>query len=404
MRKSTIIESFLANNKCAKVENKENKIIINRCWNDDSFHFEFDSNRETSFLKNLVFPNELSAIYHKDKHMYEFIFLPLSEECARSFDYIYQGKPYKLYFGKPTSSFEKLVKHFVLNNSYDNNERLLSLLQYHMYYDSDNIELKPTNFFVEGDFENLSYSEHLLFFKHINLMLTYYDRKSPYIIIYDSLENTITDDVKIPCKKDFQTFPGIINSKKIDSTLLELLEAARLSSSYRMKYIFYYQVLEYCSYYYLENELKRKLTNIIKSPDILNSDIYSAKIIELYSEYNKNHTDTQKLDKLLADLCVYDDIKNELAVNSKYFVEKICFDGGLEIDGIFNNKDEINTPPKGIMVNIRKNIDTIRNVLVHARESRENVVISPTSKNSMLLRPYLYLLRRMAEVVVLRFD
>ena len=234
--------------------------------------------------------------------------------------------------------------------------------------------------------------------------MTYYDRKSPYIIIYDSLANTITDDVKIPCRKDIQAFPRIINSKKIDSTLLELLEAARLSSSYRMKYIFYYQVLEYCSYYYLENELKRKLTNIIKSPDILNSDIYSAKIIELYSEYNKNHTDTQKLDKLLADLCVYDDIKNELAVNSKYFVEKVCFDGGLEIDGIFNNKDEINTPPKGIMVNIRKNIDTIRNVLVHARESRENVVISPTSKNSMLLRPYLYLLRRMAEVVVLRFD
>ena len=53
---------------------------------------------------------------------------------------------------------------------------------------------------------------------------------------------------------------------------------------------------------------------------------------------------------------------------------------------------------------IRKNIDTIRNVLVHARESRENVVISPTYKNSDLLRPYLYLLRRIAEVVVIKFE
>ena len=56
------------------------------------------------------------------------------------------------------------------------------------------------------------------------------------------------------------------------------------------------------------------------------------------------------------------------------------------------------------MINIRKNIDIIRNVLVHVRESRENLVIKPTHRNSVLLRPYLYLLRRIAEIVVIKFE
>ena len=110
------------------------------------------------------------------------------------------------------------------------------------------------------------------------------------------------------------------------------------------------------------------------------------------------------MEKLLLDLCTYDDIKNELNKNSKYFVEKTSFDGGLVIDGLFNKLEDIDNPPKGIMINIRKNIDIIRNVLVHARESRENLVIKPTHRNSVLLRPYLYLLRRIAEIVVIKFE
>ena len=123
----------------------------------------------------------------------------------------------------------------------------------------------------------------------------------------------------------------------------------------------------------------------------MNSDNYSNKIIEVYSEYFKQNKDDKRMDRLIHDLCSYDDIKQEIQENSKYFIDDICFDGGLIIKGVFNKIEEIDCPPKDILSQIRKNIDTIRNVLVHARESRENVVISPTYKNSDLLRPYLYL-------------
>lgn len=402
--KKSIFDSIKKNNEKIEVQNEKGIITLKKCWNDDSFYFTFKSIIAMSFLKNIVFRKELFGIYHTDKKLYEFIYAPLQEEFNRSFNYIYEGKQYKLYYGEPSLEFQKLVKHFSINEDAEMlSDRYVGLSRFYYYYQEKKKSMIPTNFFIEGDFCD-DYNDHLAFFKHVNLMMTFYDRRSPYIAIFDTTEDEVSDDIKVPCNLDVQPFPQIINTKQLNSTLLELIEAARSSNSYRMKYIFYYQILEYCSYYYIENDLKRKLTNIVKTPDILNSDKYSSKIIELYSDYFKRNNDVQRMEKLLSDLCTYDDIRNELEKNSKYFVEKTCFDGGLVIDGLFNKPEDIDNPPKGIMVSVRKNIDIIRNVLVHARESRENVVIKPTHRNSFLLRPYLYLLRRIAEIVVIKFE
>lgn len=398
------IDYFRSNNKDVDISTRKGKTLVKKCWNDDSFYFEFASKSSMSFLKNLIFYKELFGIYHVDKKMYEFIYAPLMEEYNRSFEYIYNGKHYKLYYGTPSLEFKKIATHLLINEDAEMlSDRYIGLARYFHYYQEKKSSMFPTNFFIEGDFCE-DFNEHLEFFKHVNLMMTYYDRRSPFIALYDTTEEEVSDDIKIPCNSDVQPFPRIINTKQLNSTLLELIEAARTSNSYRMKYIFYYQILEYCSYYYIENDLKRRLTNIVKTPDILNSDKYSSKIIELYSDYFKRNTDVQRMEKLLIDLCTYDDIKNELEKNANYFVEKTCFDGGLVIDGLFNKTEEIMNPPKSIMISIRKNIDTIRNVLVHARESRENVVIKPTRRNSLLLRPYLYLLRRIAEIIVIKFE
>lgn len=398
------IDIFKSNNELVEITTHEKKTIVKRCWNDDSFYFEFASKKSMSFLKNLVFPKELFGIYHKDKKIYEFIYAPLQEEYKRSFEYIYKGKRYKLSYNHPSDEFGKLLTHFIVNeNAEILSDRYVGLARFYLFYQDKNNAMFATNFFIEGDFGD-DFNEHLTFFKHVNLIMTYYDRKSPSIVIFDTTEDDVNDDIKVPCKLDIHPFPQIVNTKQLNSTLLDLIEAARSSNSYRMKYIFYYQILEYCSYYYIENDLKRKLSNIVKTPDILNSDKYSPKIIELYSDYFKKNNDAQRMEKLLQDLCTYDDIKNELEKNANYFIEKTNFDGGLVIDGIFNKVEDITNPPKGIMISIRKNIDTIRNVLVHARESRENVVIKPTHRNNLLLKPYLYLLRRISEVVVIKFE
>lgn len=400
------ITIFTANNNCIKAENKEEKLIINNCWNDSSIRFEFSNDEDLSYLDNIVLPKELFAIFHKAANKYEFIFLPLSEEYKRSFDYIFCGQTYKLYYGPPTNECKELASHVLLNDTADINERAYGMLRYSQYYaeeGSNQEPLFPTNFFIEGDFTNIPFEKQIDFFRHVNFMMSYYDRQSPRILIYNETEENISD-LKIPCKSYNETFPTIINSKHFDSTLLELIEAARGAGSYRLKYIFYFQVLEYCSYYYIENSLKRKITNIIKSPDILNSDKYSNRIIEIYSEYFRSNKDDKRMERLLLDLCTYEDIKDELKINSKYFIQDLCFDGGFSIKGLFKDDAEIDAPPQNIIPTIRKNIDSIRNVLVHARESRENSEIKPSSKNAQLLMPYLFLLRRIAETVIIKFE
>lgn len=340
------------------------------------------------------------------ENMYEFIFLPLQEKYEREFKYIYCGKTYSLYYSKPTMVFKRMALHFVLNDTADINERSYGLLRYSQYYTSEEIDQKklhPTNFFIKGDFDAFIFEEHIDFFRHVNFMLSYYDRNSPRILIYNSLEENFSD-IRIPCKSEYEKFPETINSNSFDTTLLELMEAAKDTISYRLKYIFYFQVLEYCSYYYIENNLKRRITNIIKSPDILNSDKYSNKIIEIYSDYFKTNRDEKRMERLLMDLCDYDDIKDELKTNSKYFVNNLCFDGGFTINSIFKDESEIDNPPQNIIQIIRKHLDSIRNVLVHARESRENSEIKPTQKNAQLIKPYLFLLRRIAETVVIKYE
>ena len=68
------IETFVSNNDCVKAENHEGRLIVNNCWNDSSFRFEFSDTEVLDFLETIVLPQELFAIYHKDKNMYEFIF------------------------------------------------------------------------------------------------------------------------------------------------------------------------------------------------------------------------------------------------------------------------------------------------------------------------------------------
>lgn len=397
------LDIFKDNNKEVEIVNSKSYFVIKKCWGDDSFVFKFKTKKEMAFMKDFVFPTELFAIYHKNKGLYEFIFLPLKEKFCRSFEYIYQGKKFNLYYDKPSIEFEKLVKCFSPNVAAETiTDRFYGLMRFCDYYKEKRASQFPINFFIKGDFCD-DYHEHLTFFKHVNFLMTYYDRVSPTVIIMDPPEDN-REYIVTPCKSKSEAFPNIINTKKLDLTLLELINAARNSSSIRLKFIFYFQVLEYCSYYYIENNMKRQISNIIKSPDILNSDKYSQKIIELYSDYFKTNKDDKRMDRLIKDLCTFDDIKDEIKTNSVYFINETCFEGGLVIKGLFNKEEEIDNPPIEILSSIRRNIDTIRNVLVHARESRENVVISPSQKNALLLKPYLFLLRRLAEIVVLKFE
>jgi RNA-binding protein YlmH len=59
---------------------------------------------------------------------------------------------------------------------------------------------------------------------------------------------------------------------------------------------------------------------------------------------------------------------------------------------------------ENLLSTIRKNIERIRNVLVHLREQRENRVILPTPNNDNKLTPYLFIIKRIAEKMATQFE
>ncbi|MEP0005498.1 MAG: hypothetical protein ABJ387_07660 [Balneola sp.] len=144
---------------------------------------------------------------------------------------------------------------------------------------------------------------------------------------------------------------------------------------------------------------------MLRNPSISNDPNYYCKaIIEEFKDFFKNRDDKTKFEKTILAFCSIDDIKNELETNAVYFSEDIEFDGGLKIDKIINDKDSISHLVKSDFIKIKENIEKIRNVLVHLRESRENKVILPTPKNDQLIKPYLNIVRRLAENIAIHFE
>jgi hypothetical protein len=108
--------------------------------------------------------------------------------------------------------------------------------------------------------------------------------------------------------------------------------------------------------------------------------------------------------KTILTYCAIDDIKLEIRENIEYFCKDITFDGGLKISKLFRDKDGLNTITDNTLVTIQSNIEKIRNVLVHLRESKENKVILPSGDNDKLIIPYLFILRRLAEKVAISYE
>jgi len=407
------LKKFLLLNKDVEIKEEVEHYNLCNLWYDNTFMCRFEKNTDFTPLDSISLPKELSAIIHKNTSKIEFIYdtiLNDDEIKKRKFEFFYKGIKYKGYYDNISESLKLLATGFReiqnrTDTSYRNLEKIRDFFKQETlpkYIQKYFEKRQPVSFFIEGEIEKEN-CELFNLFKHLNFYMVFYDRKTPQILIFDEDQEQMK--YKLPCISEKTPFPSTINLKSVDPILLDLLHVAKTTANIRMKYIFYYQVLEYCSYYYLNQDLKRRLNNVIKNPDILEkAESYSRVIIEEFKDYFKQNDDSSKLEKLIIDFCNYDDIKNEIECNWEYFAKNIEFDGGFNLPALIKNKEESENPPKTIMKEVKSNIDKIRNVLVHIRESRENKVIHPSKKNHDLLIPYLYLIRRISEVIAFRYE
>ena len=414
MTEETLLK-LRSNNPKSIFDNKRKYLTINNLWNDNTFKISID---KTTFpvdkLCDCVFLEELVAIYHKGEDKIEFIYSvcdPTDAILKRKFDYNYDGKSFKCYFDTSTIQLEIIAKGFepLLTPEKSNHRNLREFKDFYSVtkqptYIKDYFKnKKPFSFFIKGKLGSFK-NDFTELIKSINFYFTFYDRESPLLILLQ--KESLKEEFKTPCYSLFDTFPSVINGRKIEITILDILYTAHKTEDIRLQFIFYFQILEYCSYYYLENSIRQKLFNLLKQPDInVRAVDYSKNIIEdLQDHFSRHKDDAKKMEKTISTFCCIDDIKYEIEENCDFFCKEIEFDGGLKIPKLFNDKNGVNAMTENTLNTIRGNIEKIRNVLVHLRESRENKVILPTNKNDSLLLPYLFVVRRLAEKVAIMYE
>jgi hypothetical protein len=83
----------------------------------------------------------------------------------------------------------------------------------------------------------------------------------------------------------------------------------------RLKFIFYFQILEYSSYYYLDNKIQNRITQTFRNPEIYDKpEDFSKIIIEEMKDHFSQKDDSIKLEKTITENVIINDIKNEIEV------------------------------------------------------------------------------------------
>ena len=271
-----------------------------------------------------------------------------------------------------------------------------------IYLEEDSIEEEPTSsgmipvsFYVSG-FQKYGESEILEASEYLNFFMQYYDRDSPIILIHSFAELS-KEFPSLECIEG--GFPNTISTRRKDPFLMDLILAVPRVGS-RLQFIYCYQLLEYAAFYYVDDEVKRELTQIISAPDIhSNPEKYVARVLETTSDIRLD--DEAKVNRLIKTTCKPEVIYKEIEQNKTYFSHKQEFEGGFTIEPFISEDTTLETFSAMWHPKTADTMRFIRNALVHGREKRFGKVISPTPKNDILTRPWCCIARRIAEQVVL---
>jgi hypothetical protein len=180
---------------------------------------------------------------------------PLLDKIRKNlidFNFYFEGKEFKCEYKVPSDELRLLASGFReieedSSSSYRNLrknrdfQRKDEMPKYvSKYFENRN----PISFFITGDFEGINFNYKSLT-KHFNFYVRFFDRKNPQIIIHE--EKSTKEDYNTPCITSEKPFPKIITFNKIDPVLLDMFQISQETQNVRLKYIFYFQILEYCS-------------------------------------------------------------------------------------------------------------------------------------------------------------
>lgn len=413
------LSQFLETNSHARIDVHEDTPCIAKPWNDESLVINIPEGMEETaaeLLNTVKLPTRFSGIYHTEAGVMEFIFVPIDEEddlFQRYFELNFAGEKFQCSFDEASPQLRYISSMSGLTGvETGTNYRNLSSLKYYFNVlikeameeeieeeEQQYRELIPTSFFIRG-FENFDTDEVINLSKHLNFMMPYYDRNSPIIEIHpeDRTEETPFGQLELIKNK----FPENLQSNKKDSILLELVLTANQQRESRLTFLYYYQVLEYASFYYLDQDIKFEVEKILNNPDLrANLGEYTGQILDILSEDQRDNA--AKIVNVVNNVCNPKSIWEEIDENKQFFSHEMEFEGGFKLGKLISESTSYKEFEAMWTPKLPHTIRKIRNALVHGRESRQGFHIVPSKSNDLKLQPYINIIRRIAEEIVIHF-
>ena len=196
------IHDFKENNPYSEIAIREGILIIDRPWGAEDLRLSF-SLSEVEIIKDInhiILPQQFDAIIHSDNVYIEFMFAfisattePYKSYIDRTFCLNFNGKSYTCSFMEPSQRLYRIAKNFTRVPAprsfvvasqlpaFRDFQRLESLGKGAKEYFESRV---PRSFYIKLD-RGMSLLELEMLCQHVNLMLHYYDRLSPQIIIRD---------------------------------------------------------------------------------------------------------------------------------------------------------------------------------------------------------------------------
>ena len=255
----------------------------------------------------------------------------------------------------------------------------------------------PISFFVKG-FDSFEEDEIIEVSKNLNFFMSHYDKGSPYILIHSAEigKGESTKELQFLEKE----FPKKISTSKKDPILLDIAFAAHESTHIRLKFLYYYQILEYSAFYFLHGEVKQDILKIITSPTIHSKpDKHINDLMDIIIKLKE--TEDLRLNRLIKNISPTQDIFKEMQLNISYFSKIQEFEGGFYIEPLMTEDMTLNDFSNKWYPRIPEQLRKIRNALVHSRETRLGLVIIPSKENDLKLKPWISVVRCIAEQVII---
>lgn len=405
------LEGFLSRNPEAEVQAGKREPLVTRPWDEEGIEIPFSSDCDelVTSLNNVRLPPRFTAIWHDATSEFEIIFTVLRKDnplLDRSFHFEHGKDSFSCSFG-PSSQILREIARLARPSGNSSSTGFRNLQPYYRFErvlkanpDAEYIQNGcPTSFWIRGIEEyNDDSIENLVL--HLNFYMSCFDPETPRILIHD---DAISSRKQKGLRRPHATsFPTVVSGREIEQHLLILWESAQEGDPF-LRFIRYYQILEYAGFYYIRNHIRQEVARAIAAPDAkARPEQVAQQVLDAIAEERRG--DKEKINAMIKDCVKPQEMWDILEDSLSDYAKDVELDGGFILPALVHPSTGYPEFAKTWSTRFAENLHRVRNALVHARESRQATTIAPTTINRRRLVPWLLPLHHTAARVILYSD